>query len=498
MKKIIAILMAAAVMLSLCSCKGNEEPETESTTLSGEAGEKYSEIQTKLVYSKTDSMNPFEAESTVNIRLMTLIYDGLFSLDASYTPKPAVAKSCAAGASVLNVTLDSSVKFSDGSAIEVSDVIYSFNLAKESPAYSARLANFESVTSSNKSTLIFSLAKPDVYAQNCLTFPIIKEQSDEEFPTGSGRYKVVNRNGVYVLEKNSYKKGFRPEITVIELLEIKSSDDMLSSLEIGNTCFSFDDLADGEYSRINASTVDVLMNNIVYLGINSNNEILSSPEFRAAVNACVAKNDIADSAFQGHAKAAASPFNPDWSVIAGKLTVAESDPAKAAELIAKSAVDLTGKTFTLLVNADNGFKKEAANLIAAQLLSAGIIVEVRALPYESYIEAVENEEFDFYIGEIRLTPDMNISALFSGGNCSYGVGGDADVQSILRYEQLLAGECEIMDFINTFNTEMPFIPLCYRSATVSYTNSLDYGNVPCCDSDVYSNIEKWKILSVKE
>ena len=137
MKKIIAILMAAAVMLSLCSCKGNDEPETESTTLSGEAGEKYSEIQTKLVYSKTDSMNPFEAESTVNIRLMTLIYEGLFSLDANYTPKPAVAKSCAAGASVLNVTLDSSVKFSDGSAVSVSDVIYSFNLAKESPAYSA-------------------------------------------------------------------------------------------------------------------------------------------------------------------------------------------------------------------------------------------------------------------------------------------------------------------------------------------------------------------------
>lgn len=495
MKKIVALLLAA-LLLTLTACSDSGFDGDENPTLVAPLGEDADVAQTKLVYSKIDSMNPFKAESAVNLRLMSLIYDGLFTLDSTYTPQKALAKGCAAGANMLNVTLDTSRKFSDGTGVTASDVIYSFKLAQTSPAYAERLANFKSVTSSNSATLVFNLEEADVYAQNCLTFPIIKRGSDEDYPVGSGRYVLVQKNGVHQLEANPLKREFKPSITRIELIEIKNSDDIGSSLEIGNTCFSFNDLSGGSYSRVNASTVDVVMNNFVYLGINGGNELLSEPLVRRAINLCLERESIVTTAFQGHAAAAYSPFNPLWGALPVEQTVFQPDFTAALELIAQSGVDLAGKALRLVVNSDNAFKSEAAELIIASLAKAGIIVDAVELPLEGFIEAVENEEFDLYIGEIRLTPDMNITELFSGGACGAGVIEEMQTASYERYLQLLAGDCELMDFINTYNSELPFIPLCYRSAAASYTNSLDYGNSICCDSDVFSNIESWKFTSV--
>ena len=52
------------------------------------------------------------------------------------------------------------------------------------------------------------------------------------------------------------------------------------------------------------------------------------------------------------------------------------------------------------------------------------------------------------------------------------------------------GGCELMDFVNTFNEDLPFVPLCYRNAAASYTNAVQ-AEFNCCDSDVFYDIETW-------
>ena len=104
-----------------------------------------------------------------------------------------------------------------------------------------------------------------------------------------------------------------------------------------------------------------------------------------------------------------------------------------------------------------------------------------------YTEAVELGSYDLYIGEVRLTPNMDLSPLF-GGTVGYGI--DPACPSAMRYTQLLEGSCELMDFINTFNEDVPFAPLCYRNGAASYTNSLK-GELSGCDSDVFYDIETW-------
>ena len=500
MKKIICILLAAvipALVFSACSGKDIDLPLPGAQTkvsVEPQTNEDGSiQAQARLVYAKNDSLNPYEAVSSVNIRLLSLVYDGLFTLDSAYNLNGEAAKGCAGGTGTVNVMLDSSARFSDGTPVTPQDIVYSFEIAKESDVYGERLAHFTSVSTPNASNMIFTLDEPDIYAQNCLTFPIIKEGSDEARPTGTGRYIFAEDAGRLLLRVNPNRKGFAPSITCFELTEIKDSSVTNSSLEIGSTCFSFDELEDGSYTRVNAKTQNVLMNNLVYLGINGSNEYLADSLIRRAVSSAIDRNELVTSSFQGHAKAAVSPFNPDWYVIAGTDGAPTVENSDIASLIEESGNNPGRMPFSLVVNGENGFKLDAAKQIRQMLAQAGLSVMIYALPKEDYYTAVRNGDFDMYIGEIRLTDNMNLYPLFRGGRCSYGVMPDMQEQSFARYVQMLSGECELMDFINVFSSELPFIPLCYRSGLALYTNSIDFGDSACCITDVFGNVDRWII-----
>lgn len=121
--------------------------------------------------------------------------------------------------------------------------------------------------------LVFTLLKADPYALACLTFPIVKNGASGEAPVGSGRY-VFQKNGEEIyLVVNSKRSGFDPVIKTISLVPIRDNGSVESSLEIGNTGFYYNDLSSGTYSRINAKTVDLGINNFVFLAFNSSSEL---------------------------------------------------------------------------------------------------------------------------------------------------------------------------------------------------------------------------------
>lgn len=484
MKKITALITVLALLLSLCACgidpSINDDPEN-STKPSA-----VSDGKLRLAYSKAERLDPFTASSAINLQILGLLYDGLYKLDKSYQPVPVAAKNAIVSGNTVNVTL-AETYFSDGTAVTANDVAYSFKLAKSSPACAEKLKNFVSVSISTANMLVFTLLKADPYALACLTFPIVKNGASGEAPVGSGRY-VFQKNGEEIyLVVNSKRSGFDPVIKTISLVPIRDNGSVESSLEIGNTGFYYNDLSSGTYSRINAKTVDLGINNFVFLAFNSSSELFSNQLLRQAVNMAIDRNSIASTAFQGHARLCYSPFNPDWYALASKDLVVTRNESKAKELIKQSGIDIASKEISLLVNKDNAFKYEAAAFIRDNLTVLGFKVVFKDYEQDYYTEAVELGSYDLYIGEVRLTPNMDLSPLF-GGAVGYGI--DPACPSAMRYTQLLEGSCELMDFINTFNEDVPFAPLCYRNGAASYTNSLK-GELSGCDSDSFYDIETW-------
>lgn len=487
MKRFIALLLAVALLVSAAACSDNKGPYGDDTSTTSPSSP--NEGILTLAYSEIDTLNPFTCTTTANLQLLRLVYDGLFTLDKNYNPVATLAERGEIGDKSVTVKLGSH-KFGDGTPVSVTDVRDSFEKAKASPAYAARLANFESVGAYEGNIVVFKLIADDPYALSCLDFPIIKGGADADLATGSGRYIPRFSGEEIYLTANTAKSGFVPTFKTIKLIPVRDENAIISNLEIGNTSFNYNDLSSGTYSRVNAKTVEMGINNFVYLAFNNSSAIFSDKLLRRAVNLAIDRQQIVSTAFQGHARIAYTPFNPDWYTVVSKDTVITRDNAKAAELVSQSQTDITSQEVVLLVNSENRFKQETAEFIKDYLESIGFKVNIRRLDADSLSSALKEGSYDLYIGEIRLTPNMDLSPILLGGSASYGISNISD--SSMRYAQHISGNCEIMDFINTFNEDLPIIPLCYRNAAVSYTNSMQ-ADFACCDGDVYADIQSWKL-----
>ncbi len=500
--KMFAVAMICILSFSLIfsGCSDNPDKPEQTTSVSGETPKTN---VLKLPYSQNDKLNPFTAESMLNQSICELIYDGLFVLDKNYKAKPMLASSYSQSGETLTVALGTA-RFSDGSQVKPSDVVASFNSAKESPAYKNSLSGFEKATASGNS-VVFTLSSKDPYAVNCLTFAVTKGGSTEDRAVGSGRY-VLSVNGVNTVLKvqSSRSTGFSPKIKEIGLYAVQDVNSLKYTLAIGGISFAFDDLRIGEYTRFSASTASVLMNNMVFMTFNkSGNSALSNEKIRQAINLLVDRSKIADTAFQGYAKAVYTPFNPDWNVLSSKDYTVKADVEAAEKLLDEAGYKTKGGSvrsngsqglyLKLVVNKDNSFKNEAATSIKEMLSKANISVSVEALEEKAYRAAIASGRYDMYIGEIKLSDNMNLSAmLLPKGAVSYGI--NTQSQSSEAYSAMLSGTSDIFKFVEIFNSDLPFLPICYRSGIAAYTRSISFGGGAHIN-DIYADIESWQFIS---
>ncbi len=494
---IISAVLSLCVILSACG----KDPEDPTATTEGGNGVVVTQNrELKLPYNRSDSLNPYKSTGLLNFNLSTLIYDGLFALDESYKPIPVLAEDYNRDGLNLEVKLKDGVMFSSGEKVTADDVIYSFNQARSSPNYSARLSNFSWVKKTGELGLVFILKSPSPFGVNCLNFPIIKKGDNSPVPAGSGRYILSESEGVHRLVYNpSRVGGFEPSVKNILLADSPESQALAASLQIGNIDCAFFDMSDGVYRRTEANAFDIGLNNLVFLGFNVYKAGLQNPAVRKAAAMLTDRKVIAETAFQRHARPAFTAFNPDF--YDDTEHVYQVNPEAAIQLLVQAGFDKVnnegvrfspagGKlSFSLVVNEDNPLKTAAAAIIKDALAQAGISVQVTPLKFEEYTAAIQARRFDMYIGEVMLNPDMHLSPFLSpGGALSFGI--DPYGSAAQAYSGYLAGEVEMHGFIDTFNEDPPFIPLCYRNGVVAYNRKLNAAK-KAISTDLFFGIDSW-------
>lgn len=454
----------------------------------------------RLPYANTEPLHPFKAESMVNIQLAQLLYDSLFRVDGEFKPVALIAKDYRYDGLKVTVQLKEGLRFSDGTLLTADDVVHSFTQATGSPAFGAKLVNFTSAVKADAHTVVFTLRTPDPNAVNCLDFAVIRKDSRADLPTGSGRYVMETGDGGPLLRAHTERLGgFSPNIQTIRLFSVSDSEALGYTLQIGNIGFAFLDLAGGEYQRINASTADVALPNLLYLAFNSNTENLADAAVRRAIHLLINRKAIAQNAFQGHATVTYTPFHTIKTAgYATEYTVDVPQATELLELAGFSKINDNGVrysgwvntlTLTLAVNADNPFKTAAAEQIVSDLFEAGIKVTVRALNSAEFLRAVEAGSHDMYLAEIRLAPNMNLSPLLSSsGAAAQGMVTAPKVAAV--YAEYLEGKTDLEQVIAAFFEDTPFVPLCYRTGIIAYTRSLKVAQ-PGSSEDVFAGIETW-------
>lgn len=510
MKRALIIFLCAVLLcLSLCSCKTETSPSVSESSESSaeqttEALPQTQAFKAVIGYYSSDSLNPYTTKSRTNQCIAPLVYDSLFRVSENYEALPSLAESIEIDGKKVTVALKSGLSFSDGNAVTAADVAYSFVLAKSSPLYSDRLSNVASCTDS-ADTLIFTLSTPDIFVASCLDFPVVERNSGKKgIPTGSGRYTLKKQNKAYVLTANESSTSAEVmEQKQIFLLDLGATENQIYLLRTGALSCFFDPDGKKSNQKTDTGVSKVLLNNLVFLGFNSENELLSDARVRRAVSMLADKDEISASAYDSMAQSAFCVFNPKFSAAETfKSLKTTADPVAAAALLdecsiklksAASKVRLTKDgekaSFKLIVNKEDARRVKSAKLIKSRLEKGGLEVFVSSLSFDDYTAALENGEFDLYLGEVRLCANMDLSPFFSSaGKASFGI----DLKSPLcdAYFDFKQGKIDISTFENVFEEEMCFLPLCYRTGAVYYSRALKFEGSPI-ESDIYSNVYSW-------
>ena len=201
-RKSLSFLIAVLLLFCVSGCKKNPQQLSSNTVVSqSETTTKTQRKYLTLLYSNSDTFNPYTVQTDVNRNVCKLLYEPLIKVSDEFEPINALAKSVENKGKTCKITIKTA-QFSDGTEVLATDVKYSYELAKKSStAYAKKLYGVESVSASGL-TVTFNLKKNDPYFENLLDFPIIKKGSEKRTdsdgvtqpPIGCGRYKLNSKN----------------------------------------------------------------------------------------------------------------------------------------------------------------------------------------------------------------------------------------------------------------------------------------------------------------
>lgn len=501
-RKLTALITAFAILtIAFSSCKSKRGTDETTSVEQPEVTERTVPAGVLTVpYTTLDSLNPFVTKSLLNSSLTSLVFRSLYVTDAGFMPVADLAKASSVQGKTVSVTLTDGIFFSDGTELTAADVVYSFAKAKPSPVYAQALKNIESCESNGRFDLIFTLTRADVNVLSILTFPIVKNgtaETEESLPIGAGKYVYQKGELRTNLVCNMKYGGEIPKIGTVRLYNVTVTESLMHLLDIGEIDCFFTDLSEGSAKRTYSSVNEVYLNNLVFIGVNSAEFPLNTADMRKALSMACDRQRIVENAFMNHARITEIPLNTAWTNIINSkeqiYTASDSDEAAANALLKTLGYGADGNPLTLkLIYTDTGsFTRNTASLLAENLKKVNITLETAKLEKNAYETALANGDYDLYLGEVKLTKNMDLSCFFDeGGSVSYGIAADAAVRS--RYFDYMSGAESLDTFIRSFNESVPFITLCFRNGQFCYSRTVG-GTVEVTEDNIFGSIDKWKI-----
>ncbi len=502
---LIAAILSSCTFTDFFTSSVLDEPEEP------EDGEITAETPRRLTIARYsgEQISPYVSKSTANRDIISLCYDSLIKLDSSLNAVPQICKSFDISGNTAVFYIDETALFSDGSHITASDCVYSF--AKASEQDSVFRNRFSMIAGyDDTDTYIFTVrfTSDNIYNINLMSIPIIKAGSDiRQIPTGSGPYIFNSDEGGMFLTANGNAKTV-PETERIDLLAFSNSEELLYNVNYGNVHLSYADLSEGSSSfRGTVEIKDFTTNNLIFAVVNRNKEYFAAPQAVKGLTYAVNREALVSSILSSASRGTWYPFNPDWSVTKeADLNPSIYSSATAHDFFNEAALTLSGTHRTwkgqpfelvILVNQESVIKTEIAEHIAENLKSFGFDAIVKTLKWDEMTAAVLAGEYDIFIGEMNLFPNMDIGSVMANELVT-------SARTLLPEQQPYAeeflasvsdfysGKTDMRTFLSFFQEELPFVPLCFSGGALAINRNVSGKFEPGCFC-IFSDPETWKL-----
>ncbi len=521
-KRLFSIFTIFCMLFALTGCDSNtfggrDVEISESISLSPASG------GTIGIYSyKPDTLCPIFTEVAANQQMLNLVFDGLIEIGDSMEAQPCLAESwySSNGGREWTISLRQDVLWHDGSGFTADDVVFTINQIRmrgEGP-YTENVKNISTVAADGAYTVKITLTKPSSNFINMLYFPIVKSSSSgidktTYTPVGTGAFTFHDENegNLYRLRRNDEwwnGKAYLSEIDVHLLPEKSSETYMFSSGEIdiagADAAAEYKTSEDGGgETASNVKSLAYDTSDYTFLGINHKNSTLEIETVRQAISYVVPRADIVNEVLDGAGIAANAPINPSWSVCDNDIErYVDYNEQKAEALLTengwirsdgvyqKSENGIRYRLeFSLLVNRDNAERTQIAEDIANTLTEFGIKINVIKREYDSYASAVENGNYDLFIGSYRITPDLDLSLILGSGNV-FGFEDEEILELLSEIKQAEHSDFKELygELQNLFNKRMPIVGLYFEKGAV-VTGSRVKGKLSPNMYNIYNGIE---------
>ena len=430
MKRMFILLLCAALLLCGCSQNGAHNPTTP-TYFGDTDGVKPNTPEQEqqalsLVYDPAESLNPYQCQNATNRALFSLIYQGLFSVDRKYEAYPILCDTFNVSADLKTYTFHlADARFSDGSALTADDVVASLKAAQESSWYGGRLQQVKTISAYGEA-VVLELTTPMETLPVLLDIPIVKAaQVAAAKPVGTGPYRLdgatLRRQAAWWCEAELPVYG-----DTITLQTGENPAQIRDMFEFEGVSLVLTDPGSDRYVdfRGDYEVWDTETGKFLYLVCNEQSVIFSNPAIRQALTHAIDRENLSQQYYHGLARPASLPASPASPWYTASLAQRYS---YAPELFAEAvtAAALTDTTVTLLLNGDDVIRYRVGLAIADMLRAGGLKVNVVKSSAEELEKNLKESQYDLYLGQTKLSANMDISAFF-GKYTSLNYGGLED------------------------------------------------------------------------
>ena len=497
MKRLTALVLCLCLLL--CGCKGTGEYTPTGNGL--DYDDNYTGVhnapptqdspqQLTFAYYPARSLNPYLCTDYTNRTLFSLLYQSLFITDRDYVTSPQLCKTYTVSDDAKSYTFYfENATFSDGSVLTAADVMASLQAARESDYYKGRFLHITEIVPTADGGVTIHLDTPYENLPLILDIPIVKaDQVAIDRPLGTGPYVLYSAMGGESLQRRSdwWSKAKLPfQTDTISLFSAESTTQIRDRFEFFDLSLVCADPGSDRYAdyRCDYELWDCENGIFLYLATSRDSEIFKNDAVRIALTYAVDRDSLTTEFYRGFARSAslpASPLSPYYNKnLADKYSY---DAIRFLQAVKDAGLE--GSKVVFLANSDDSLRLRVARRIGQMLEECGLEVEMKELSGTRYTDAIKTRQYDIYLGQTRLSPNMDLSAFFATyGELSWG--GVNDLGAYALSLQALENHGNYFTLHKQVMDRGLICPVLFRSYAVYASRGLVSALTPARDSVFY-------------
>ena len=443
-----------------------------------------------LAYYPDEGFNPYDCLNITNRMLFSVLYQSLFTTDSSFRVEPQLCQSFTVSEDLTTYIFTlAQATYADGTALTAMDVVESLKKARESDYYEGRFRYIKSISELDGNRVKVVTSTPMEQLPMLLDIPIVKYgQTDSRTPQGTGPYVLEDTpEGAVLVRRENWWCDVQVPLRAnrVSLMVGENPTQIRDEFEFGEVGISCADPGSASYAdyRCDYELWDAETGIFLYLGCNIKSRVFSQNQVRFALSYAIDRTALLSDCYNGFGKAAVLPASPDSPFYdQGLARQVNYDPEVLRQALTES--ELVGKTVRLLVNKDDSVRLQAARRIAQMLTDCGLVVEMLEHNYTDYRAVLRDGTFDLYLGQTKLSPNMDLSAFFvEDGALSWG--GMANATCLSMCKEALENSGNYYNLHQMVLRNGQLIPVLFRTYAVYADRGLAADMEPSRDNVFY-------------